>query len=409
MKMPNYMSVKWTRLSTAVVAVVALSACGGGGSGGATSAPLNVLSGIAVDGYLQGSTVFLDLNRNGVQDTGEPSTTTNATGQYALDYSSLSVTPTGLRVVVTGGVDTDTGYAFTGKLVARVENASQGQVVTPLTTLVDSMISHGLATDVDTAKQQVAASLGLTAAELSTDPVAAIANNPAIYTTNVALQRSLQLLASTNALSGESLHDAQERMVRALATAIRSQTSVVSVDQLIGALPGLSTSQAQLLAQTLVRTLESSLRTSGREASKTVLRSLDDIRVRAESEDSHDIQRAARELDNEHGYTSSASHADLVNHSDDDTHVRTAINNLSGSGATTTQTQPLNTTGRLLASNCFQCHGTGGVGGFERIRGGEASEVLEYMTRRASSSIMAAHAQGYTNAQLTAIINYLQQ
>ena len=37
--------------------------------------------------------------------------------------------------------------------------------------------------------------------------------------------------------------------------------------------------------------------------------------------------------------------------------------------------------GRLLASNCFQCHGTGGYGGFDRIRGGEADEVLEYLTK----------------------------
>jgi sulfide dehydrogenase cytochrome subunit len=78
-------------------------------------------------------------------------------------------------------------------------------------------------------------------------------------------------------------------------------------------------------------------------------------------------------------------------------------------GAPITLTQPADTTGRLLASNCFQCHGTGGVGGFESIRGNEASEVLEYLTQPASSEIMAAHAQGYTRAQLDAIIAYLQR
>ena len=71
--------------------------------------------------------------------------------------------------------------------------------------------------------------------------------------------------------------------------------------------------------------------------------------------------------------------------------------------------QPKNTEGRLLASNCFQCHGTMGTGGFENIRGGEAKEVLEYMTKTASRDIMAAHAQGYTTAQLQKIIAYLQQ
>ncbi len=71
--------------------------------------------------------------------------------------------------------------------------------------------------------------------------------------------------------------------------------------------------------------------------------------------------------------------------------------------------QPLNTEGRLLASNCFQCHGTLGTGGFDNIRGSEASEVLEFMTKTASRDIMAAHAQGYTPEQLEKIIAYLQQ
>jgi len=77
--------------------------------------------------------------------------------------------------------------------------------------------------------------------------------------------------------------------------------------------------------------------------------------------------------------------------------------------ATTTVAQPANTEGRLLASNCFQCHGTLGLGGFDKIRGGEASEVLEFMTKTASRDIMAAHAQGYTPEQLKKIIAYLQQ
>ena len=81
----------------------------------------------------------------------------------------------------------------------------------------------------------------------------------------------------------------------------------------------------------------------------------------------------------------------------------------STTNATTTVAQPANTEGRLLASNCFQCHGTMGLGGFDKIRGSEASEVLEFMTKTASRDIMAAHAQGYTPEQLKKIIAYLQQ
>ena len=71
--------------------------------------------------------------------------------------------------------------------------------------------------------------------------------------------------------------------------------------------------------------------------------------------------------------------------------------------------QPANTEGRLLASNCFQCHGTLGTGGFDNIRGGEAKELAEFAAKAANRDIMAAHAQGYTPEQLQKIIAYLQQ
>lgn len=79
------------------------------------------------------------------------------------------------------------------------------------------------------------------------------------------------------------------------------------------------------------------------------------------------------------------------------------------STSTTTITQPANTEGRLLASNCFQCHGTLGLGGFDKIRGDESKELLEFATKTANRDIMAAHAQGYTPEQLRKIIAYLQQ
>lgn len=71
--------------------------------------------------------------------------------------------------------------------------------------------------------------------------------------------------------------------------------------------------------------------------------------------------------------------------------------------------QAVNSEGRLLASNCFQCHGTGGNGGFEEIRGKSAEELLEFLGKPAGGNIMAAHAQGYTPAQLNKIAAYLQR
>jgi cytochrome c553 len=68
--------------------------------------------------------------------------------------------------------------------------------------------------------------------------------------------------------------------------------------------------------------------------------------------------------------------------------------------------------GRLLASNCFQCHGTNGSGGFDRIQG--STELLSELRKFASGEedpggIMAAHAVGYTDAQLQLIADFLSK
>ncbi len=82
----------------------------------------------------------------------------------------------------------------------------------------------------------------------------------------------------------------------------------------------------------------------------------------------------------------------------------------------TTSTPPPPTSeihpGRLLASNCFQCHGTNGSGGFDRIQG--SSELLSELRKFASGQedaggIMAAHAVGYTDQQLQLIADFLSK
>ena len=67
--------------------------------------------------------------------------------------------------------------------------------------------------------------------------------------------------------------------------------------------------------------------------------------------------------------------------------------------------------GRLLASNCFQCHGTRGQdGGFDTLAGKRKSELLhelnEMRVKSARLNIMNAHAHGFTNEQLALIAGY---
>jgi sulfide dehydrogenase cytochrome subunit len=68
--------------------------------------------------------------------------------------------------------------------------------------------------------------------------------------------------------------------------------------------------------------------------------------------------------------------------------------------------------GRILAGNCFQCHGTNGRGGpWEGIAGESSaklySELKELQTEAdPDEAIMRAHALGYTDAQLKLIADY---
>ena len=69
--------------------------------------------------------------------------------------------------------------------------------------------------------------------------------------------------------------------------------------------------------------------------------------------------------------------------------------------------------GRLLASNCFQCHGTDGRRGFEQINGKSQTEIYSKLKEMQSKQpgtedygIMIPHAKGYTDAQLRLIADY---
>ncbi|HOE41325.1 MAG TPA: c-type cytochrome [Rhodoferax sp.] len=92
------------------------------------------------------------------------------------------------------------------------------------------------------------------------------------------------------------------------------------------------------------------------------------------------------------------------------TAVGAAVCTLGLSLAAQAQTAP--PAGRLLASNCFQCHGTNGKGpGFDKLTGESSSEIYkdlkEFASGKEGSGIMAKHAMGYTDAQLQSLSNWL--
>lgn len=76
-----------------------------------------------------------------------------------------------------------------------------------------------------------------------------------------------------------------------------------------------------------------------------------------------------------------------------------------------TVTAPVTFTARLMAANCFQCHGSNASGGFKSLAsmtaGSIYNQLLRYKGSTSAANIMAAHAMGYSDAQLKAIADYV--
>ncbi|MEG4545098.1 FG-GAP-like repeat-containing protein [Microcoleus sp. Aus8_D2] len=149
------------------------------------------ISGIAIDGYIAGSTLFLDANKNGIKDTNEPSTITNSNGEFNLDIpfdifdknKNGEIDPEEGNLVAIGGTDTATGLPLETPLTAPPD----ATVVTLLTSLIVDLIDKGI--EPESAQSLVKASLGLpNEFDLTRlDPIAA---------TNKSLPGGVQVLAA---------------------------------------------------------------------------------------------------------------------------------------------------------------------------------------------------------------------
>ena len=182
-------------LSLAICSV--LAGCGGNGSSGQSTPPPSISKSLdvrAIDGYLKGAQVWLDLNSDGLLTTGEPNATTDATGKATLDVTAIA-TPTDYRLLVQAIANQteDVGDGTSGAVATKVTksyvmSAPKGStVVTPLTTLVEqTMSAKGLTQE--QAAQEVATQLGLDsskAAELLTDFMASNSGTYQVYASNL--------------------------------------------------------------------------------------------------------------------------------------------------------------------------------------------------------------------------------
>jgi hypothetical protein len=171
----------YARTPFAIITLGLLTACGAPTQDGGTP---STLSGLAVDGYVAGATVYLDINGNAVLDVYEPRALTDNNGYFGIaadgtNYCTSSNSNhekyclrTGqysnalLRIV--GGVDTLSGEPFRGVL-SRSADASTSQITSPLTSLLGYMSSTQVTAFLSA--ENTAAGTSLTLSDLNSNPL----------------------------------------------------------------------------------------------------------------------------------------------------------------------------------------------------------------------------------------------
>ncbi|UZF20933.1 hypothetical protein LG939_05545 [Ralstonia pseudosolanacearum] len=146
--MKSTRNLRISTLALSAVMAAVLAACGGGGDSSASSPtpPATAqLTGKAIDGYLAGATVCLDLNANNRCDAGEPSALTDSHGNFSLSGADNAVGKK-LLVVVDGNTKDQSrpSYSFPASIVlSGIVDGTSGQNVTPLTSLVVAQMETG--------------------------------------------------------------------------------------------------------------------------------------------------------------------------------------------------------------------------------------------------------------------------
>ena len=212
-----------------------LTACGGNKED-IENAPS---TGTVIDGYISNALVFRDTNGNGIFDLAEPSTRTDESGRYSIGGDKTK------QIIVdgtaSGAIDIATGKAFTATLSAPIGST----VITPLTTLVQTLVDDGMTEAA--AASAVKTGLGLDAStDLSTtDPIAS--SNTALYAAGVNVATLMQ-----TAGGGANGAQATEALANVLKTAssevnlsdadvvsnLLSSTSLTNIDTIALAVSG---------------------------------------------------------------------------------------------------------------------------------------------------------------------------
>jgi len=172
------------------------------------------ISGRVIDGELIYATVFLDLNLNQLLDTNEPKAKTDENGDYSLLISSEAKNHANYLnktapLVSIGGFDKKSKKEFIGTFTAPFSENNPN--ITPITTLINSMLEADRTQTLDGVKSKLAKSLNIGAEDLMKDPVELAKSGDATL-----LELSLQIHQSSEVLSKCLVEDKESIEVYAL-------------------------------------------------------------------------------------------------------------------------------------------------------------------------------------------------
>ena len=218
------------KLTTAIIITgsIALSACGGSGKQdqGHASTNNNTFSGVAIDGHIARSKVFIDTNNNATRDPWEPYAFTDDEGYYGYNpntdtnYCASNAEPeqqqyclktassfSNVVIRIDGGYDILTGEPFIGQLSrridARIPDDIQNTIISPITTLLTSISDS-------TESSNVFASLGIEPADLDVDYLNAEGNgevNSYLLNTAIKIHKTVTVLSDRIDDNYEAMHE----------------------------------------------------------------------------------------------------------------------------------------------------------------------------------------------------------
>jgi hypothetical protein len=128
------------------------------------------ISGLVIDGYIEGATAFVDLNGDGEFSEGEPTALSDENGSFSIDFDSNISSDQTPTLIASGGVDSETGRKYEGTLKSPLSSSTDLNV-TPISTLITEYIANGDGETLETAKNMVAEKFNLPPEKLFQDPV----------------------------------------------------------------------------------------------------------------------------------------------------------------------------------------------------------------------------------------------